>query len=134
LRNLGSAVAVTGPYQAGAAWALRPWVQANSDTIVKYIQAHVEALRWALDPSNKAEAVTILADRLRLANDIAARTYDTGLDARSGFAKDARFNIEGFRNVLKLRADMLGTWGGPPPAPEKYLDMSYYERALAGLS
>jgi hypothetical protein len=36
--------------------------------------------------------------------------------------------------VLKLRADMLGTWGGSPPPAEKYLDMSYYERALAGLS
>jgi hypothetical protein len=36
--------------------------------------------------------------------------------------------------VLKLRADMLGTWGGkPPPAPEKYLDLSYYDRALKSL-
>jgi ABC-type nitrate/sulfonate/bicarbonate transport system substrate-binding protein len=134
LKNLGSAVAVTGPYQAGAAWALRTWAQANPDTMVKYVQAHVEALRWALDPSNKAEAVTILADRLKLANDIAARAYEMGRDAQGGFAKDARFNIEGFRNVLKLRADMLGTWGGSPPPAEKYLDMSYYERALAGLS
>ena len=40
---------------------------------------------------------------------------------------------EGFRNVLRLRADMLGTWGGKPPAPEKYLDLSYYDRALKGL-
>jgi len=134
LKNLGSAVAVTGPYQAGAAWALRQWAQTNSDTLVKYIQAHVEGLRWALDPSNKAKATSILAERLRLNNDVAARAYEMGLKPESGFAKDAKFNIEGFRNVLTLRADVLGTWGGPPPAPEKYLDMSYYERALAGLS
>jgi hypothetical protein len=41
--------------------------------------------------------------------------------------------LVGFRNALKLRADMLGTWGGIPPAPDKYLDLSYYQRALAGL-
>jgi hypothetical protein len=28
---------------------------------------------------------------------------------------------------------MLGTWGGKPPAPDKYLDLSYYDRALKGL-
>ena len=27
----------------------------------------------------------------------------------------------------------LGTWGGTPPAPEKYLDLSYYQKAFAGL-
>jgi hypothetical protein len=35
--------------------------------------------------------------------------------------------------VLKLRAAHLGTWGCTPPAPEKYLDLSYYEKALASL-
>ena len=55
------------------------------------------------------------------------------VDPTRGFATDAKFDIEGFRNVLKLRAEMLGTWGGTPPAPEKYLDLSYYQRALAGL-
>jgi hypothetical protein len=35
---------------------------------------------------------------------------------------------------LKLRAEMLGTWGSNPPPPiSKYLDLSFYQRALAGL-
>ena len=55
-------------------------------------------------------------------------------DDQKGFATDGRFDLEGFRNVLNLRAEMLGTWGGKPPAPEKYLDLSYYDRALKGLS
>jgi ABC-type nitrate/sulfonate/bicarbonate transport system substrate-binding protein len=133
LKNFGQAVAVTGPYQAGAAWALRPWAQANGDTLTKYIQAHVKALRWALTPENKAEASAILAERLRVTSDVAGRAYDMGLDPNDGFAKDAKFNLEGFTNVLKLRAETLGTWGGAPPSPSKYLDMSYFERALAGL-
>ena len=26
-----------------------------------------------------------------------------------------------------------GQWGGAPPAPEKYVDLSYYQRAVAAL-
>jgi hypothetical protein len=32
--------------------------------------------------------------------------------------------------VLRLRAEFEG---GMPPAPEKYLDLSYYQRALTGM-
>ena len=42
-------------------------------------------------------------------------------------------NKEGFRNVLKLRAEIEGQWGDTPPPAEKYLDLSYYARALSGL-
>ena len=45
----------------------------------------------------------------------------------------ARLDMDGSRKVLKLRAEIEGQWGGTPPSPEKYLDLSYYERALAGL-
>ena len=131
LHSLGSAVDVVGAYQAGSAWVMRAWGRENADTLVKYVQAHVEGLRFAL--ANKSESVALLSERLKLPPDVAARAYEFGLDPANGFAKDAKFNVDGFRNVLKLRAEMLGTWGGKPPAPEKYLDFSYYERALAGL-
>ncbi len=36
----------------------------------------------------------------------------------------------GVNNVLKLRAEYEG---GQPASPDKYLDMSYYKKALAGL-
>jgi hypothetical protein len=38
--------------------------------------------------------------------------------------------MEGFKNVVKFRADWTGV---TPGAPEKYLDLSYYQKALAGL-
>jgi hypothetical protein len=74
----------------------------------------------------------IVAERFKLPQDIVARTLQFAVDQK-GFATDAKFDLVGFRNALKLRADMLGTWGGIPPAPDKYLDLSYYQRALAGL-
>ena len=48
-----------------------------------------------------------------------------------GLAADAQFNLAGFRNVLALRAEIEGDWGGTPPAPERYIDLSYYEKARA---
>jgi ABC-type nitrate/sulfonate/bicarbonate transport system substrate-binding protein len=133
LKSLGQAVDVTGPYQSGSAWVMRDWGKANSDVMVKYIQAYIEGLRWGLAPANKQAAIALLADRLKLPQDVVAITYDMANDPKRGFAPDAKFDIEGFRNVLKLRAEILGQWGGTPPAPDKYLDMSYYQRALAGL-
>ena len=44
-----------------------------------------------------------------------------------GFTPDARFDLEGFNNALALRAEIEG---GKPAAPERYIDLGYYERAL----
>jgi len=101
--------------------------------IVRYIKALVEGRRWALDPANKAEATQLLIDRLQLTPQVAAGTFALIADPVDGVAKDAKFDMEGFRNVLRLRAEIEGQWGGNPPPPEKYLDLSFYDRALAGL-
>jgi ABC-type nitrate/sulfonate/bicarbonate transport system substrate-binding protein len=132
LKDLGAAIDVVGPYQSDGGWVLRSWAKANEDTLVRYIQANIEGIRFALNPANKAAMTAVLAERLKLPPDIAARSLQLVLDQK-GFATDAKLDMEGFRNMLKLRADMLGTWGGNPPAPERYLDLSYYQRALAGL-
>jgi ABC-type nitrate/sulfonate/bicarbonate transport system substrate-binding protein len=133
LKSLGSAVKTVGPYQATAGFVMRAWAKANDDTLVKYLQAYVEGVRWSLDPANKETAVKLLMDRLKLAEDVATAAYEAATDPAEGFAKDGKVDLEGFRNVLKLRATHLGTWGGTPPAPEKYLDLSYYQKAFAGL-
>ena len=131
-QDLGAAVDVIGPYQSDAGWVLRSWGEANAETLVHYIQANIEGIRFALNPANKAAITSIVAERLNLPEQIVARTLLSAFDQK-GFPADAKFDKEGFRNVLKLRADILGTWGGVPPAPEKYLDLSYYQRAMAGL-
>ena len=74
-----------------------------------------------------------MAERLKLPPDVVTQAYDLAAHPVTGFAKDAKLDMEGFRNVLKLRAEILGQWGGTPPAPDKYIDLTYYQRALAGL-
>ena len=132
LKDFGSAISVVGPYQSDAGWVLRSWGKANADTLVRYIAANIEGMRWVLNPVNRAALITLVADRLKQSPDIVTESLKIA-DEQKGYATDARFDIEGFRNVLRLRADMLGTWGGKPPGPDKYLDVSYYDRALKGL-
>lgn len=131
LKNMGSVVQALGPYQATAGWVMRDWARQNEAVLVRYIQAYVEGLRWSLNPANKAEAVAMLADRLKLPPDVAAQAYELAADPQLGFARDARFDLDGFRNVLKIRAEFDGS-NTPPPA-EKYLDLSYHQKALSGL-
>jgi ABC-type nitrate/sulfonate/bicarbonate transport system substrate-binding protein len=133
LKDMGSAAKSLGGYQSDCVVVMRDWAKANSDTLVRYIKAIVEARRWILDPANKAEATELLVDRLKLNPEIAGRSYAIVTDPANGMAKDAKFDLEGFKNALKLRAEIEGQWGGTPPAPDKYFDLSYYDKALAGL-
>ena len=133
MTDLGSATKSIGAYQAGSVVVMRDWAKTNSDALVRYIAAIIEGRRWLLDPANKAEAVKLAVDRVKLTPDIAARAYDYVLDPTEGFNKDAQFDAEGFNNVLKLRAEIEGQWGGKPPAADKYVDLSYYKKAIASL-
>jgi ABC-type nitrate/sulfonate/bicarbonate transport system substrate-binding protein len=127
LKTLGTVADALGSYQGSAAFVLRAWGAANADTVVKYTQAYIEGLRWMLNPANKTEAVALLAERLKLPADVAGQAFDATL---KGFQKDGELDMDGVRNVLKLRAQFEG---GTPADPGKYIDLSYYENAKAGL-
>ena len=130
LKSFGNPVDMLGPYQAGGAFLMRAWARANEATLVRYIAAYVESLRWALAPANREESIALLMDRLKLPRDVAERTMRALADPSRGFTPDALFDREGFRNLLALRAEVEG---GTPLAPEKYTDFSYYELALKRL-
>ena len=128
-RSLGALVDLVGPYQANGVFVLRAWAKANGALLERFIAAYVEALRCALDPANRDEAVALLAKHLELAPDIAAHTYRLLANPKTGFTPDAKFDMAGFRNALAVRAEIEGR-GAAPAAPEKYLDLTYYERAM----
>lgn len=129
-RSMGGLVEMLGPYQANGAFVLRSWAQANGRLLERYIAAYVESLRAALDPANKAEAAAKLAENLKLTHDVAERTYRLLADPAFGFTPDAKFDSEGFRNTLAVRAEIEAKPGSRPADPEQYVDLSYYQRAI----
>ena len=133
LRRLGDAVSLVGPYLSTTGFVMRAWAAAHGEVLVRYLQAYILGLRWALGPANRAAATALLETHLRLQPDVAAATYAMAADPVTGIAKDGVLDFAGFANVLRIRAEVEGQWGGTAPSPERYLDLSYQARALAAL-
>jgi ABC-type nitrate/sulfonate/bicarbonate transport system substrate-binding protein len=127
MKSLGRTIDLLGPYQAGGVFVMRGWARDHAAVLERYIAAYVEALRWTRDPANRAENIALLMEKLKISGKEAERTYELLMDPAFGFTPDARFDHEGFNNALALRAEIEG---GKPAAPERYIDLGYYERAL----
>lgn len=132
LVSLAGSQQAIGPYQAISAFVQRPWAKAHADLLIRYISAYVEAQRWLLAPANKPAVLELITQQWHLSASEASDIYEL-MTQKGWFEEDARFDLEGFKNVLKLRAEVEGQWGGKPPSADKYLDFSYYDQALTGL-
>lgn len=131
--SLGAVQELIGPYQAAGYFTLRKWAQEHREALTNYLAACIEAQRWLMAPANKQQVLELMTKESHLAPDVAAETYESLMTRPGGYEKNAGFDLEGFKNVLKLRAEIEGSWNGHPPAAEKYYDSSYYAEALARL-
>lgn len=131
LKSLGTQFDLLGAYQATGAFVMRDWAVANARTLTDYLAAYIEGQRHVLDPAHRAGMIALLEERFKLSPAVAEGTYEAVVAPGSGLATDAGFNHEGFVTVLAIRAEMEGMWGGKPPSPDRYLDLSHYSKALA---
>jgi ABC-type nitrate/sulfonate/bicarbonate transport system substrate-binding protein len=127
MKSLGSVVGMLGPYQANSVFVMRAWAETNAGLLTRYLAAYVESVRWVLDPAHRADCLTLMSEKMKLSPPDAERTYQLLTDPSFGLTPDAKIDAEGFRNVLALRAEVEG---GKPAAPERYVDLKYYDAAL----
>ena len=130
MKSLGRTIDMLGAYQAAGAFAMRAWAEKNRETLERYLAAYIECIRWVRAPGNKAQGIAILVDKLKLSGREAERTHELLLDPAFGFTPEAAFDREGFKNVLALRAELERKAGTAVPAPERYVDLSYYDGAM----
>ena len=133
LKSLGGLVDLLGPYQAVGAFVMRSWARDHGSVLERYLAAYIEALRWVRDRDHRAAAVDLLVEKLALDRHIAERTYDLLVVPASGFTPDARFDVDGFKNMLALRAEIERRPDTEAAAPERYVDLGYYRRAIESL-
>lgn len=133
LKSLGEARSFIGPYQATSAFVMRPWAEAHADALERYIAAYIESVRIAMSPAHKQATLDMLVARFKLDAAVAKETLDQLMTPGFGLAPDARLDLDGLRTVLALRAEIQGQWAGQPPAPDKFVDLRYYDRALLRL-
>lgn len=131
LRLLQSAREVFPRYQGLVGAARRGWAVANGAVLTAFIRAHLDSLAWLHDRANKPAACAILVEKVpNMSAELASATYDTLLKLPGGFEPEARMDTEGMKAVLALRSE----FGRPQKTladPAKYVDLSYYERALS---
>ena len=127
LKSLGTAVKAIGPYQATGGFVMRAWGKANEDTLVKYLQAYIEGVRWTLDPANKEEAVELLMDRLKLAEDVASQAYRCDAEGLPEGRQRSTWTA-----CATCSSCARSSRAARRPTPEKYIDLSYYQKAKAG--
>ncbi|HYM04238.1 MAG TPA: ABC transporter substrate-binding protein [Stellaceae bacterium] len=127
---LGNAIDVLGHYQGLVGAARRGWARDHTAELVGYIRGYVAGLEWLYQPGNKDAAIAIFREHLpTMSPELAAKSYDILLAPRGGFAPKAELDAEGIRTVLALRSE----YGEPRKQlsnPAKYIDLSYYERAI----
>ncbi len=128
-KSLGRTIDLYGPYQASGAFVLRSWAKSNEQVLERYLAAFIEGCRAAQDPAQKKQVLAVLKRELKLDDRLTELTYQEVMLKGSGLSRDCAIDMPGFKNVLALRAEIEGQWGGNPPAPEKFLDMSYFEKA-----
>ncbi len=116
-------------YQATCGATTRAWAKDNTDTLVQYIRAYVEATQWCFDARNRKGCLDLLGKHNGIRGSSAEETLDDLLNPRHGLYPRAALNLPGIAAALELRAEM-GHLARPVPPPEKYVDLSYYRNAL----
>ena len=130
-RRLVGATEAYGAYQGTVAAARASWARDNRAAAVAFTRAFKSAVDWLYDPTNRAEALAILAagePQLPPARVEQAFNVMIGSD---GFFRDLKPSDAGLKRVLALREK----YGKPQKTladPGKYVDLSYYDAAMKG--
>ncbi len=115
-------------YQFSSIVVRRSWAQRNEDTVLRFLRVYARACQWLYDPSNKAEAIRILVDRLSTSEELARKTYELYMERAQALPKAGELNLEGVRVLMDIMAE-IGNLPRPIPAMDRYVDTGYLERA-----
>jgi ABC-type nitrate/sulfonate/bicarbonate transport system substrate-binding protein len=119
-------------YARNAAAARADWAVENRELLVRYIRAMVRAADWLLDPANRDDAIRLLAEAEETTMAEAEADYEEALDPAVGFNARLKIEPKGLQTIIELR-EVMGVMTPPLPAPEKYIDESYYDEAIESL-
>jgi len=129
--RLGEGLDVIGRYLASVHVVDRAWAKANEKAMVGYIRAYVGATQWVYQPANHPEAVKIAMARLEVPEAVAVSMIKGLVAGRTALDPRGEVDIEGVKTVIGLR-EQYGEPRKTLGAPEKYLELSYYKKAMGG--
>jgi ABC-type nitrate/sulfonate/bicarbonate transport system substrate-binding protein len=124
---LADASEAVGSYQGSVYVVRRGWAKDHEKEVLAFIRAITAATDYVFE--NKAGALEVMKKRIKGASDEElAKLYDR-IIGPGGLNRHAAVNMDGVQTVLKIRSQ----YGEPKKQmgpPSKYVDVSFYERAL----
>ena len=116
-------------FQTNAFITRRSWAEKNRGTMVRFMKAHVLAMRWLFE--NKDAAVEFLSQEMKL-KPLHARLGWEFYTQNRHWPPDGDVTLEGMKNNIRIYAEQTGA-KGPLPDAAKYVDRSYLLEALKEL-
>jgi ABC-type nitrate/sulfonate/bicarbonate transport system substrate-binding protein len=129
---LASSATTYAAYASGATAGVQSWIDAHGETVTRYIEAVLHALRWLYDPVHAEATQTLMRAEpsLGVAPELIPRAYAAFVASATGFGRDATLDEPGLRQVIALRAAY-----GPPGIhlgqPSDYCDARWHQAASA---
>jgi ABC-type nitrate/sulfonate/bicarbonate transport system substrate-binding protein len=119
-----------GAYEGTVGAARRSWAKANETSLIGFLRGYKAGVDWLYDRSNRDVVEALLVANIRdMTPALAKQSYDLLLADKGGLSRDLALDLPGIRTVLELRTK----YGTPPKTltdPEKYVDVTYYEKAF----
>jgi len=119
-----------GAYEGTVGAARRSWAKANETSLIGFLRGYKAGVDWLYDRSNRDIVEALLVANIRdMTPALAKQSYDLLLADKGGLSRDLALDLPGIRTVLELRTK----YGTPPKTltdPEKYVDVTYYEKAF----
>lgn len=131
---LASSTAAYVAYASSSTAGVQSWIDANGDTVTRYIEAILHALRWLYDPANAQAAQELMRTEpsLGVPPDLVPRAYAAFVAADTGFGHDAMLDEHGLHQVIELRA-RYGASSLRLGQPDEYADLRWYHAARTHL-
>ncbi len=125
--RLGDVSQELGAYQGSTFVVRRSYAKANPKVVEAFTRAIIAASDYVF--ANKAGTIEVMKRNLKKMTDAEAESTYKRLIGPGGLSKHAQISIKGVETVLKLRS-IYGEKKGPAPDPKKYVDVSYYQKAM----
>ena len=123
--KLGDTMEVISTYQFNAININPAWAERNRSSVVKFIKAHIQSMRWIHD--HPQDAADFLTNEFGLKPPYAQKGIDYYIKNKV-YAFDGSVTMEGLKINIEVQATD-GVLKPPLPPPEKYADLSYLKQA-----
>ena len=127
LNTLGRLLDAVPNFQSAALSVRRSWAEKNRPTMVRFMKAMVQSLRWLHD--NRDAAVEFISKEMQLKPAHTLKGWEYYTQNRL-WSVDGAPNIEGMKHNLRVYAEQTGA-KGPVPDVRKFVELSYLTEALA---